>query len=50
MLGFKFIINLPAFIIIGLITILAYIGISESKRSANFMVGLKIVVLIFIEC
>ncbi len=47
-LGFKFIINLPAFIIIGLITILAYIGISESKRSANFMVGLKIVVLIFI--
>jgi amino acid transporter len=44
----KFIINLPAFIIVGLITILAYIGISESKKSANFMVGLKIVVLIFI--
>ncbi|MBS1627328.1 MAG: amino acid permease [Bacteroidetes bacterium] len=47
-LGFKFIINLPAFIIVGLITMLAYVGISESKRSANFMVGLKIVVLIFI--
>ena len=46
--GFKFIINLPAFIIVGLITIVAYIGISESKKSANFMVGLKIVVLIFI--
>lgn len=47
-MGFKFIINLPAFIIVALITALAYIGISESKRSANFMVGLKIVVLIFI--
>ncbi|MFL9482728.1 amino acid permease [Chitinophagaceae bacterium LWZ2-11] len=46
--GFKFIINLPAFIIVGLITILAYIGINESKKSANFMVGLKIIVLIFI--
>ena len=47
-LGIKFIINLPAFIIIGLITMLAYVGISESKKSANFMVGLKIVVLIVI--
>ena len=47
-MGIKFIINLPAFIIIGLITMLAYVGISESKKSANFMVGLKIVVLIFI--
>ena len=46
--GVKFIINLPAFIIVGLITILAYVGISESKKSANFMVGLKIVVLFFI--
>ena len=46
--GIKLIMNLPAFVIVGLITILAYIGISESKKSANFMVGLKIVVLIFI--
>ncbi|HVM90004.1 MAG TPA: amino acid permease [Puia sp.] len=46
--GFKFIINLPAFIIVWLITILAYIGINESRKSANFMVGLKIVVLCFI--
>ncbi|ANI88310.1 amino acid transporter [Arachidicoccus ginsenosidimutans] len=46
--GIKFIINLPAFIIVVLITILAYIGISESKKSANFMVGLKLVVLAFI--
>ena len=46
--GVKFIINLPAFIIVGLITMLAYVGINESRKSANFMVGLKIVVLIFI--
>ncbi len=46
--GCKIIINLPAFVIVCLITLLAYVGINESKRSANFMVGLKIVVLIFI--
>jgi basic amino acid/polyamine antiporter, APA family len=46
--GFKFIINLPAFIIVGLVTALAYIGMHESKRTANLMVMLKIAVLIFI--
>jgi len=46
--GTKFIINLPAFIIVGLITLLAYVGINESRKSANFMVGLKLVVLVFI--
>ena len=46
--GYRFIINLPAFIIVGLITVLAYIGINESRKSANFMVGLKIIVLVFI--
>ncbi|UYQ95272.1 amino acid permease [Chitinophaga horti] len=40
------VLNIPAFIIVILITILAYIGIRESKKSANFMVGLKIVVLL----
>ena len=43
--GFKFICNLPAAIIIILITILAYIGIKESRRGVNIMVGLKLVVL-----
>jgi basic amino acid/polyamine antiporter, APA family len=43
--GLKFICNLPACIIIILITILAFIGIRESRSSANFMVGLKLVVL-----
>jgi APA family basic amino acid/polyamine antiporter len=46
--GFKFIANVPAAIIVILITILAYIGIKESKKSANFMVGLKLVVLAII--
>jgi APA family basic amino acid/polyamine antiporter len=46
--GIKFIINLPAFIIVVLITALAYIGINESRKSANFMVMLKLVVLCFI--
>jgi amino acid transporter len=46
--GLRFIINLPAFIIVVLITALAYVGINESRKSANFMVGLKLVVLAFI--
>ena len=43
--GYKLICNLPAFVIIVLITMLAYVGIKESRSSANFMVGLKLVVL-----
>ena len=43
--GFKLICNLPAAIVIILITILAYIGIKESRRGVNIMVGLKLVVL-----
>ncbi|MFI5152175.1 MAG: amino acid permease [Chitinophagales bacterium] len=46
--GLKLIINLPAFIIVWLVTALAYVGINESRKSANFMVGLKLVVLSFI--
>lgn len=46
--GVKFIINLPAFLIIVLITFVAYVGISESKKSANAMVMLKLLVLGFI--
>jgi amino acid transporter len=46
--GFRFICNVPAATIIILITILAYIGIRESRSSANFMVGLKLVVLAII--
>lgn len=41
----KVIFNLPAFIIVILVTMLAYVGIKESKRSANAMVALKLIVL-----
>lgn len=46
--GMRLFLNIPAFVIVILITILAYIGIRESKKSANFMVGLKLVVLAII--
>ena len=46
--GWKMILNLPALIIVVLITILAYIGIKESKKSTNFMVIFKVIVIIFV--
>jgi amino acid transporter len=46
--GYRVICNVPAFAIIVFITALAYIGIKESRSSANFMVGLKLVVLAII--
>lgn len=46
--GIPIILNLPAFIIVVLVTYLAYVGIQESKRSANFMVALKILVILFV--
>lgn len=44
----KIFFNLPAFIIVALITWLAFIGIKESKKSANFMVIFKVAVIIFV--
>jgi amino acid transporter len=41
-------VNLPAGIIIVLITWLTYIGIKESKKSANYMVIFKIAVVLFV--
>jgi basic amino acid/polyamine antiporter, APA family len=46
--SFKLIMNVPACIIVLLISILVYIGIKESKKSANFMVVFKIVILLFV--
>lgn len=43
--GWKIIMNIPAFLIVAIITILAYIGIKESKRSASAMVYFKLGVL-----
>ena len=47
-LGIPVIINLPAFIIVVLVTMLVYVGIKESKRTANAMVILKIIMLLVI--
>lgn len=44
----KIFFNFPAFIIVALITWLAYIGIKESKKTANFMVYFKVAVIIFV--
>jgi len=46
--GWHIVLNLPAFLIVAFVTFLAYIGIRESKKSANFMVILKLFVLAFI--
>ncbi len=46
--GYKLILNIPAFTIVIFITVLAYIGIKESKRSTNVMVIIKLAVLAFI--
>jgi len=40
--------NLPAFVIVVLVTWLAYIGISESKNMTNYMVIFKVLVIIFV--
>jgi len=41
-------INLPAFIIVVLVSTLTYIGMKESKRMTNFLVIFKILVIIFV--
>lgn len=46
--GIKLILNIPAFIIVMLITALAYVGIKESKKTTNYMVIFKILVIIFV--
>jgi amino acid transporter len=46
--GSHLFINLPAFIIVVLITMLTYVGIKESKKSTNAMVVFKIAVIIFV--
>ncbi len=45
---YKLFLNIPAMLIVILVTWLAYIGIKESKKSTNLMVALKIAVIIFV--
>lgn len=47
-LGIPFICDIPAFIITAIITYITYIGIKESKNSANVMVALKMVVIVLV--
>lgn len=47
-LGLKLIADIPAFIIVVLITILIYIGIKEAKTASNIMVLIKIVILLMV--
>jgi basic amino acid/polyamine antiporter, APA family len=46
--GTRIFINLPAFIIVVLVAMVTYVGIKESKKSANAMVVFKIAVIIFV--
>jgi basic amino acid/polyamine antiporter, APA family len=47
-LGIHFIADIPAFIIVVLITILVYVGIYETKVASNIMVILKLIVVFFV--
>lgn len=46
--GWRVILNVPAFVIVVLITALVYRGIKESKKSTNVMVLFKIIIIIFV--
>ncbi len=46
--GSRIFVNLPAFLIICLITAITYVGIRESKKSTNAMVVFKVAVIIFL--
>lgn len=48
LMGHKVFMNIPAFVIVALITALAYIGMQESKKSANAMVIFKIAVIVLV--
>lgn len=46
--GARIFVNLPAFIIVCIITAITYVGIKESKKTTNAMVIFKVVVIIFV--
>ncbi|MDO6434664.1 amino acid permease [Flavitalea sp. BT771] len=47
-MGKHIFVNLPAFFIVCIISVITYIGISESKKTTNFMVMFKIAVIILV--
>jgi APA family basic amino acid/polyamine antiporter len=46
--GMHFIVNLPAFFIVCIISFITYIGIRESKKATNFMVMFKVTVVVLV--
>lgn len=46
--GLRLIIDVPAFMIVALITYVVFVGIKESRTASNLMVGLKLLVIFFI--
>lgn len=46
--GYHIFVNIPAFVIVVLISILTYVGIKESKKTTNFLVVFKVVVILFV--
>ena len=45
-LGTKLVLDIPAFVIVVLVTILVYVGINETKRANNIMVLIKVAILL----
>ena len=48
LLGYKIILNIPAGLIVLLVTYITFRGIKESKQSTNIMVIFKLIVIVFI--
>lgn len=46
--SWRVILNIPAFIVVAIVTVLAMVGIKESKKSANAMVIFKLAVLLVV--
>lgn len=46
--GMHIVLNIPAFIIVCIISYITYVGITESKKTTNFMVIFKIAVVILV--
>ena len=46
--GHKLFLNIPAFLIVAFITWLTFVGMKESKKSANAMVVFKLIVIVFV--
>jgi amino acid transporter len=46
--GIKLVADIPAFLIVVLITVLVYVGIKESKRTNNILVLLKVFVILLV--